>query len=280
MAVLTPKQEAILKRSNSNKTANNYSEAVDEDSWISWLDYPSIKIPLSLISPFKSIAFEGSKFGDKVVTFLDFLSANNIGTQLVNGDKIPSGQSNCTLTATQWVDPSTPIGKASTIINDGSQYGYVEIPRDHALPGDLIIATNPNNNAHHTMLLSDFADKDYEHEFLGKRYLIPKDHELVTYSNGSTHSSGYRKNIGLLEYLDNSDGKTDVKYYRHLDPHEEQILLPTLVVTPEGSYVPEGQNIISISRNKKIPTKTDYSKIINYLLNASSPINYVYNILK
>ena len=65
-------RRSILKRSESGNVANNYSDAVDGDI---------------------------SKTRDKVTTFLD-----NISYTFGSG-KIPTGVSNCTLTATQWVNP-------------------------------------------------------------------------------------------------------------------------------------------------------------------------------
>lgn len=43
-----------------------------------------------------------------------------------------------------------------------------------------------------------------------------------------------------MEYIDNSEGKTDVKYYRHYDPGSNEVLLPEIVITPKGNYVSKG----------------------------------------
>ena len=43
-----------------------------------------------------------------------------------------------------------------------------------------------------------------------------------------------------MEFIDNGDGKTDIKYYRHFSPDEKKVLLPEIVITPTGSYVPKG----------------------------------------
>ena len=146
---------------------------------------------------------------DKIIQAIDWINART-------GWNIPTGASNCTLSATQWVDPTTPISRAQTIIDNGEQYGYKEIPEMYALPNDLVIATNPNNNAHHTMQLVGFD----------------KDHPLVTYSSGTTQQSGIRRNKRLKDYIDNSYGKTDIKYFRHYKPGEYEVLLPEIVVTP------------------------------------------------
>lgn len=51
-----------------------------------------------------------------------------------------------------------------------------------------------------------------------------------------------------MEYIDNSDGKTNVRYFRHYDPGTNEVLLSEIVVTPKGNYVPEGQKTIHIKR--------------------------------
>ena len=223
---LSPKQKAILKRSRSSKTASNYSDAVDQNTWIGVID---------------SIGL--GRAGDTAVQAADYVSNLLFGKK-----KIPTAQSNCTLTATQWVNPKVPISRAETIINDGTKYGYVEIPEAHLLPGDLAVATNPSNNAHHTMLVYDFTKGQQNHTFQGKNYILPPDHPLARYSNGTTHPSGYRRSVGVMEYLDNSDGKTNVRYYRHYDPGTNEVLLPEIVVTPQGNYIPKEQEIIYIKR--------------------------------
>ena len=127
--------------------------------------------------------------------------------------------------------------KAQTIIDNGNKYGYQEIPEYHLLPGDLVIATNPQNNAHHTMLVYDFVKVPYTHKFYDKEYNLPAGHPLVRYSTGTTHNSGYRTGLGLLEYLDNSEGKTSVKYYRYYNTDQKEVLLPELIVTPNYNTV-------------------------------------------
>ena len=224
---LTPKQRAILERSQAQKTASNYSDAVDQNTWI---------------KPFKEIGL--GSHGDAAVRAADCISNFLFGKKV-----IPTAESNCTLTATQWVNPKFPISRAETIIKDGHKYGYVEIPESQLAPGDLVIATNPTDNSHHTMLVSGFTDKQQNHTFQGKDYVLPPDHPLVRYSNGTTHPSGYRRSVGLMEFIDNGDGKTDIKYYRHFSPDQKKVLLPEIVVTPTGSYVPKGQKTIRVNKS-------------------------------
>lgn len=197
-------RKEILQRSESESVANNYSDAIDGDI---------------------------SETRDKVTTFLDNIS------HIIGSKKIPTGVSNCTLTATQWINPKQPLMKAQTIIDNGNKYGYQEIPEYHLLPGDLVIATNPQNNAHHTMLVYDFVKVPYTHKFYDKEYNLPAGHPLVRYSTGTTHNSGYRTGLGLLEYLDNSEGKTSVKYYRYYNTDQKEVLLPELIVTPNYNTV-------------------------------------------
>ena len=65
------------------------------------------------------------------------------------------GLSNCTLSATQWVDPSNPYMSAKNIFNNPDS-GYTEIDAKNALPGDLLITKNPEQGTYHTMLIEGF----------------------------------------------------------------------------------------------------------------------------
>lgn len=225
---LSPKQKAILDRSLSGTTAGNYDEALDGN--------------ISSLRAEVTRSIDREKAEGAYTYYTPDGPFPNIAKFL------PTGLSNCTLTATQWVNPKAPLMRAQTIIDEGNKYGYVEIPESHLLPGDLAIATNPSNNAHHTMLVSGFTNSQQKHTFQGKDYILPPDHPLVRYSNGTTHPSGYRKSVGLMEYIDNSDGKTNVRYFRHYDPGTNEVLLSEIVVTPKGNYVPEGQKTIHIKR--------------------------------
>ena len=202
---LTKKQNRILERAKARKTAGNYADAYDGD-------ISAIRSDMANITDYISGCFSSDH-------------------------KFPTGLSNCTLTATQWVDPKHPLMRAQTILDKGKEYGYREIPEYHAYPRDLVIATNPNDNSHHTMLITGFTQKPTPDTFLGKDYILPTDHPLVTYSRGTIHPSSYRRSIGLMEYLDNSEGKTDVKYYRHFSPGQRRVLLPRITVTPKGNFI-------------------------------------------
>ena len=65
------------------------------------------------------------------------------------------GLSNCTLSATQWVDPSNPYMSAKNIFNNPDS-GYTEIDAENVLPGDLLITKNPEQGTYHTMLIEGF----------------------------------------------------------------------------------------------------------------------------
>lgn len=65
------------------------------------------------------------------------------------------GLSNCTLSATQWIDPSNPYMSARNIFNNPDS-GYTEIDAENALPGDLLITKNPEHGTYHTMLIEGF----------------------------------------------------------------------------------------------------------------------------
>lgn len=214
---LDERQKEILKRSEIPQTAWNYYNALDGDIWF----------PRSLAT--------------KLIDTNNHLQ----GMPAINPDdmtphRLPTGLSNCTLTATQWVNPSMPLMKAQTIIDNGMDYGYVEIPEEHLTQGDLIIATNPENNKHHTMLNIGFTHGPQLHTFNGKQYILPDDHPLVRYSSGTTDPSSYRQSVGLKEYIDNSEGKTKIQYFRQM-PKGYNVLLPEITVTPKGTYYDESE---------------------------------------
>lgn len=127
------------------------------------------------------------------------------------------GISNCTLSATGWVDPNNQYMSAINIF-DNPNSGYTEIPKEYALPGDLLIAKNPIENTYHTMLIEKFNEND----------------PILRYSRGGHDTE---KNLvtgrSLMEYhkLDNEQGgnHTEDHYFRYNFPNE--YWLPELVVT-------------------------------------------------
>ena len=131
---------------------------------------------------------------------------------------------------------------AATIENNPNQYGYMEIPEDYAVPGDLVIADN-DKGVYHTMLLSGFAPEDDLLRLNDKWYGVSKGEPLVTYSKGRYGPENLTYNVPLSGYIDQSghganhdlERKEDVHYYRH--PYEEGFegLIPPLVVTPTGA---------------------------------------------
>lgn len=148
--------------------------------------------------------------------------------------RIPALGSNCTLNASQWVNPRVPIISAATIENNPNQYGYIEIPEEYAAPGDMVIVDN-DNGVYHTMLLSGFAPEDNLGLLNGDWYDVSKGDPMVTYSKGKYGPENLVYNVPLAGYIDQSEGKTDVHYYRH--PYEEGFegLIPPLIVTPQGA---------------------------------------------
>lgn len=129
------------------------------------------------------------------------------------------GISNCTLSATGWIDPNNQYMSAKNIFdNPGS--GYTEIDKAYALPGDLLIAKNPKEGSYHTMLIERFNGDD----------------PVLRYSRGGHNTE---KNLvtgrSLEEYhrLDNEQGgnHTEDHYFRYNLPNE--YWLPEIVVTPK-----------------------------------------------
>lgn len=146
-------------------------------------------------------------------------------------DSIPAGISNCTLTATQWVDPTNPIMSAKTIISNPDSVGYSKINADQVVPGDLLIAKVPGKDSYHTMYVSGF-DKE------GK--------PLLDYSRGGMGvEENLRTNIPLEWYTANSDGHTQNLYYRN--NKFNKTVLPEIIIT--GKKKAEGGNLFQDGGN-------------------------------
>lgn len=146
-------------------------------------------------------------------------------------DSIPAGISNCTLTATQWVDPTNPIMSAKTIVSNPDSVGYSKINADQVVPGDLLIAKVPGKDSYHTMYVNGF-DKE------GK--------PLLDYSRGGMGvEENLRTNIPLEWYTANSDGHTQNLYYRN--NKFNKTVLPEIIVT--GKKKAEGGNLFQDGGN-------------------------------
>ena len=128
------------------------------------------------------------------------------------------GLSNCTLSATQWIDPSNPYMSARNIYNNPSS-GYTEVSKDDALPGDLLITRNPEHGSYHTMLIERF-DRSGQPLLRYSRGGHDTKENLVT---GRT-LTGYHD-------ADNLQGgnHTEDHYFRYNYPNE--YWLPEVVVT-------------------------------------------------
>jgi hypothetical protein len=130
------------------------------------------------------------------------------------------GISNCTLSATSWVDPNNQYMSAKNIIGNPNS-GYIEIDKDYALPGDLLISKNPSKeNSYHTMLIESFD----------------KDEPILRYSRGGHDTTeNLVQGRTLTEYhkLDNEQGgnHTEDHYFRYNYPNE--YWLPEIIVTAE-----------------------------------------------
>ena len=155
------------------------------------------------------------------------------------------GVSNCTLTASQFYNPKKPIARAKTITTTPHVAGFYEVGENYAVPGSMVITSLPNGNdygknSYHTMILNGYADRNYSFPFKGKVYNVKKGDPLVNYSRGKREPENYVKNIPLSAYLDNSDGKTNVRYYRPYNEGLRAKLLPEIIVTPNGNSIAGG----------------------------------------
>lgn len=192
--------ESVKRALTSRKPAYNYSEAVDMD-----------------ISPFRE---------------------NLTRAIQSTGLNIPTRLSNCTLTASQWINPKRPIGRAVTIVTKPKENGFRQVEEDYRVPGTLVIASkDPSiyrdgvDNLYHSMLLTGFADRDYDYTYGGKKYKIKRGEPLVSYSRGKSLPSEYRENIPLKVYNDQGEGKTYNRYYNPINANEREVLLPVVTIT-------------------------------------------------
>lgn len=127
------------------------------------------------------------------------------------------GISNCTLSATGWIDPNNQYMSARNIFNNPNS-GYVEIDKEYTLPGDLLISKNPEKDSYHTMLIEGFNDNE----------------PLLRYSRGGHDTEeNLVKGRPLTEYhrLDNEQGgnHTEDHYFRYMLPNE--FWLPEITIT-------------------------------------------------
>lgn len=140
---------------------------------------------------------------------------------------LPSGLSNCTLSATQWVDPNNPIMSAATIFNSPSS-GYTKINGKDAVPGNLLITKNPETGGYHTMMIEGFTDSG---------------EPILRYSNGDHTQDALRTNITLSEYhrRDNNQGgnHTEDHYFRYNYPNE--VFLPEVTVWAQKGHKKSGK---------------------------------------
>ena len=206
------------------------------------------------------------------------------------------GVSNCTLTASQIVNPAIPIASARTIINNPEKYQYHQISENRATPGTLIIASEPNksdqlgsDNKYHTMILTGYADKDYDFEFQGRIFHIKKGEPLVHYSNGK---NTYRKNIPLSVYNEMSQGKSVNRYYKHMSQNNPEVILPTITISKnQGGLLPKNKiggvlkyqnkrEMITLNfqkwfkkGGKLIPRKFQFGGIQNYIESWYQPFD-------
>lgn len=194
------------------------------------------------------------------------------------------GLANCILTASQWIDPETPIVQNTSVLNNPGKYGYVSIPEYLILPGDLAIyQEGRNGTTRHAMLVSGFQDKDEVKDVLDLgKWTVPAGTPLVRYSNGHTR---YKKDMPLNavfnsfteddNYMDYSGTNVNtmsdkvfksgnpivvdtegnispnstnshINFFRKYYPGDYDTLLPEVVVTNKGNYTPAGQRSIYI----------------------------------
>lgn len=139
-------------------------------------------------------------------------------------ENFPTRASNCTLSATQWVNPANPVNRAPSIVNDPAKYNYIKIDSVDAVPGDLLIAKVPNKDSYHTMMITGFAKRDKDYNFRGKKYKAKDGEPLLTYSRGGNSLGNMQFNVPLSVYTENSDGHTENTFFRYNKPNKNFLL--------------------------------------------------------
>lgn len=196
-----------IENQDRNKVYNNYENAVDNN-----------------MGPFITNLRKGLRYAK------DYIS-----------DSVPAGISNCTLTATQWVDPNNPIMSAKTIVSNPDSVGYFKINADQAVPGDLLIAKVPGKDSYHTMYISGFDNE-------GK--------PLLDYSRGGMDvEKNLRTNIPIDWYTANSDGHTQNLYFRN--NKFAKSILPEVTVIGKNKKKEDGGNIYDGNKSSQIPLIAD-----------------------
>lgn len=219
--VVTPSKE--VKRGLLSEAFNKYLTMSNDATYISRPKiYRSISPDLSFNAVQKRATRAYSNYSDA----LDF-PFSNTKEFLVNKarwikdnyiEDFPTGASNCTLSATQWVNPANPINRASSIVNKPRKYRYARIDSINANPGDLLIAKVPNKDSYHTMLITGIAKGDKDYTFRGKTYKAKEGEPLLTYSRGGNSLDNIQSNIPLSVYTAHSDGHTENMFFRYIKP--------------------------------------------------------------
>lgn len=159
-----------------------------------------------------------------------------------------SGISNCTLTATQWVDPKNPIKSAASIFDPNGNSGYYRISEDEALPGDLLITKNPEKGSYHTMLIESY-DKNNK--------------PVLRYSTGGASQKSLRTGVSLDAYhqKDNDQGGN------HTEDHYFRYGVPIYTSMKPVIVKPANNNFLGFRDGKDDQQRIDVTDEIQWITN-------------
>ena len=217
--VTAPRRDNLLSERFNDYLVKNKNDAT-------YIEKPLVQEPIEPDLSFSAALRRSTKPYSNYSETLDN-PFGKLTETLVNGaryvkdnymDIMPTGASNCTLSATQWINPANPVKSASSIVNDPTKYNYARIDSADAVPGDLLIAKVPGKDSYHSMMIIGFADKDSKKDFRGKTYNVRKGEPLLTYSQGGNSLDNIQSNIPLSVYTKNSDGHTENIFFRHTKP--------------------------------------------------------------
>lgn len=223
VVITAPKENLLSQRFNDYLAMNNDATYTDRS-----LAYMTIRPDLSFNAALRRAVKPYSNYSEALDAPFSEEKENLVNAARYVKDNFienfPTRASNCTLSATQWVNPANPINRAPSIVNEPNKYNYTKIDSIDALPGDLLIAKVPNKDSYHTMMVTGFAKRDKDYNFRGKSYKAKEGEPLLTYSRGGNSLGNMQFNVPLSVYTEHSDGHTENMFFRHNNPYRNFLL--------------------------------------------------------
>lgn len=106
----------------------------------------------------------------------------------------------CTNTATSFYYPDRPTAGSNNLLNNPSEAGFQIINQKDAVPGSIIVISNPDGTGRHTAIFDSVYKGEpywYYDSNDKNQYYVQEGDTLVNYSNGKHGFGNYRKGIPL-----------------------------------------------------------------------------------